>query len=241
MTPETAFNWVTIYSLLIAVTLGAIAFAGPLYKYLKDAFKLLGLPVMFLGVIMVSSPKWTEVAIKFRDFEGKIATLEADNTKANTQIAKLEKEKEEQGKTFASKLAELSSKPKSTVTADATVLAAFAGVPSDGFVAYKPLSDEGITELLTNLCNKAATVIEDNEVIEDSVDCEKIGAYDFKLLSQAIVKNFKQNGISLYAQNAALEKYWAGVPAGASDSWLLGGNSTGWNNVIEAVAKADDD
>ena len=87
LSPASAFTWVTVASAIIAVLLGIPAFAGPVYKYIKNSqFQSSGLIIMFFGLIMVTTPKWTEVAVKFGGFEGKIAALKSENVRLASNI-----------------------------------------------------------------------------------------------------------------------------------------------------------
>ena len=90
VTPEIANGWVIVAALTVSIFLGTLSVSSPLMKYIMlNTLKISGYFVFFMGIILLTSPKWTEVAIKIGDFEGKISTLKAEIETSNKKVAEL--------------------------------------------------------------------------------------------------------------------------------------------------------
>lgn len=86
-------NWVLLASLAFCVLLGAVVLIVVCYTHFKTL--KLAIPSLLFGVLggfLMSSPKWTEVAFKWGDWEGKLTRatqIETELGEAKQQIALL--------------------------------------------------------------------------------------------------------------------------------------------------------
>ena len=97
MTQQLAFSWVVLGAVILCVLLGTSIVATVTYTHLKT-LKIAALSLAFaiVGAILMTTPKWTELAVKWGDFEAKLAKAEVqmknliaerDQSNATTKVA----------------------------------------------------------------------------------------------------------------------------------------------------------
>lgn len=90
--PETVFNWAVVASIVLSLPIGAALVGGTFLRMLRvpvpTAILATGLfAFATLGVVLLTTPKWTQLALKFSGFEAKISRLENENGTIRTQLA----------------------------------------------------------------------------------------------------------------------------------------------------------
>lgn len=91
ITPEWVNSWGGALALLASFVLGTAAICLPIWKMLtRNSFRTAGLAAMTLGVVLISSYKWSEVVLELRDVEATISDLKRQDAQQKDQIGRLE-------------------------------------------------------------------------------------------------------------------------------------------------------
>ena len=90
MTPDTAFSWTLIGSLAIALMFGALSFGGSVWKFLFRTVSSGVYPFAIFGIVLITSPKWTELAIEIAGLKLQINQLKAENETLSKNYAAVE-------------------------------------------------------------------------------------------------------------------------------------------------------
>ncbi|WP_192255037.1 hypothetical protein [Mesorhizobium silamurunense] len=90
--PETVFNWAVVASIVLSLPIGAALVGGTFLRMLRVPVPTIVLATgLFafatLGVVLLTTPKWTQLALKFSGFEATISKLENENGTIRTQLA----------------------------------------------------------------------------------------------------------------------------------------------------------
>lgn len=87
MSPELALQWAGIAGLAVAIPAGLFGFVAPIMNWLrKSVFGPAGFAIAALGVVLITSPKWTEVVIKVGTWETRISQLEQRRDELTAQV-----------------------------------------------------------------------------------------------------------------------------------------------------------
>jgi hypothetical protein len=77
MTPELALSWVVLGSVTLCVVLGTSVVGAVTYTHLRTLrIAALSLAFAIVGALLMTTPKWTELVVKWGDFEAKLAKVE---------------------------------------------------------------------------------------------------------------------------------------------------------------------
>lgn len=88
MTPDLALEWLLVAALGLSVLLGAAAVGTPVYKLIQNVVPTVAaLGMMLIGIVLLTSPKWQEVAIKGGGIEATVRALAVKIDKGNRDIA----------------------------------------------------------------------------------------------------------------------------------------------------------
>ena len=90
ITPEWVNSWGGAIALLVSFALGAAAFAIPIWKFInKTPFHLAAVGAMALGVVLMSSYKWADIAVQSDAYEARISNLMQESDTSTKAIAEV--------------------------------------------------------------------------------------------------------------------------------------------------------
>ena len=92
MTPETAKLWIVVVALGLSVILGAGCVASASWAQFRNhALAWSSAALALVGAVLLTSPKWSEIAFNFGDYGVRVAALQKANENLTTQVATLTK------------------------------------------------------------------------------------------------------------------------------------------------------
>ena len=91
MTPDIAHSWGIVFGVVACLIAGlAVMLVSVRTAWIAKTIAVLTVVYAVIGLLFLTTPKWTEVVIKLGDFEAKIAQLEAELSKVQTANADLQ-------------------------------------------------------------------------------------------------------------------------------------------------------